>query len=443
MITVAARSARTDEQATTSPGALQRGWIWPTVVLALCHAQAIASFQILNILIDPIKASLSITDTQYSLLQGVAVAIFAALLGVPAARWADRRGRRNVILAGMAGWSMATVSCAFVASFGQLFLARVFVGIGEVFLFPAALSLIAGFAPERRLSTAVAIFGCGGPAGAAAALFGGGWIVVHHERITALIGWAEPLEAWRLAFFLCGISGLLTAILLPTIREPAPPQQDPLLDRFASVLVTVGQHWRTYAPLSGGMLLLATCVFATSAWTPTMLVRTYGLTYAEAGELTGAAALIGGPLLAWSAGIAVDRFHALGRRDGVMIVSLGFAIMLTLLSAAGGLLTSSAIAVAAWIIVFALLGTPTVLAGTAFQLVTPDRMRAQVMALHLVLMNVIALSLGPTLVAVVTENILRDPRAVGQSLSMLNVAASILAAAAFLFVRRRLARPLV
>src|SRR5580692_6957965 len=49
------------------------GWLWPILVLALCHAQAIASFQILNILTDPIKATLAISDTQYSLLQGLAV----------------------------------------------------------------------------------------------------------------------------------------------------------------------------------------------------------------------------------------------------------------------------------------------------------------------------------------------------------------------------------
>src|SRR4029077_16811266 len=131
-------------------------WVWPTLVLALCHAQAIASFQILNILIDPIKASLAISDTQYSLLQGLAVAIFAALLGIPAARRADNRSRRNVILVGACGWSLATLGCAYVTDFAQLFTARIFMGVGEVFLFPAALSLIADLAPRGRLSSAVA-----------------------------------------------------------------------------------------------------------------------------------------------------------------------------------------------------------------------------------------------------------------------------------------------
>ena len=53
-------------------------WVWAVTVLAVCHAAAVATFQILNILVEPIKASLSVTDTQYSLMQGLAVAVCAS-----------------------------------------------------------------------------------------------------------------------------------------------------------------------------------------------------------------------------------------------------------------------------------------------------------------------------------------------------------------------------
>lgn len=412
-------------------------WVWPTAVLALCHAQAIASFQILNILIDPIRSSLLITDTQYSLLQGVAVAIFAALLGVPAAHWADRRGRRNVILAGMIGWSVATGGCAFAASFGQLFVARVFVGIGEVFLFPAALSLIASVAPRHRLSTAVAAFGCGGPLGAAAALIGGGWIVAHPEWARAILPAAHAGESWRAVFILCGLSGLITATLLVSVREPLTPQPAGGDDKFGNVITQVASSWRTYLPLSFGMVLLATCVFATAAWTPTVLVRVHAMTYAHAGSLTGSAAMIGGFAFAWLAGGVIDRLSASGRRDGVILVSIAFALAFGVLSVVAGSGEANSTTVAAWIAAFALLGTPTVLAGTAFQLVAPERMRSRIMALHLVLMNVVALSCGPTLVAVLTDHAFADPTAVGQSLAVVNVTASVIALGLFVHVRAR------
>src|SRR5256885_4320345 len=91
-------------------------WVWAVAVLAVCHAAAVATFQILNILVEPIKASLHVSDTQYSLMQGLAVAIFASLLGIPAARVADRGNRRLVVLVGVVTWSAASVAGAAAQS---------------------------------------------------------------------------------------------------------------------------------------------------------------------------------------------------------------------------------------------------------------------------------------------------------------------------------------
>src|SRR6266480_815415 len=94
-------------------------WVWAVAVLAVCHAAAVATFQILNILVEPIKASLHVSDTQYSLMQGLAVAIFASLLGIPAARVADRGNRRLVVLVGVVTWSAASVAGAAARSSSQ------------------------------------------------------------------------------------------------------------------------------------------------------------------------------------------------------------------------------------------------------------------------------------------------------------------------------------
>jgi MFS family permease len=414
-----------------------RGWIWPVVVLALCHAQAIASFQILNILIDPIKATLAISDTQYSLLQGLAVAIFAALLGIPAARRADRRSRRNVILLGACGWSLATLGCAFVADFGQLFVARVFMGIGEVFLFPAALSLIADLVPRGKLSSAIAAFAIGGPVGAAAALFGGSWIVPHRAIVVGWVPSLGALEGWRIAYLICGLSGLVTAALLLTVVEPDRRREQ--LDAgssFNAVRQWIVAHWRAYATVSGGMLCLALCAFATSAWGPTALTRVHGLHLQDAGRATGTAALIGGMLLAYPSGLLVDALHRRGRADGVLLVSIALAAGLATLAALTVTATSDSTAIFAWVTVYALLGIPTILAGTALQMMTPNSMRAQIMAVHLLLMNLLALSLGPVVVAILTDKVFDRPTAVGDSLAVVDVGAAGLAAYLLLLGRR-------
>lgn len=410
-------------------------WRWPIIVLALCHAQAIASFQILNILTDPIKASLSISDTQYSLLQGLAVAIFAAVLGIPAARRADIRSRRNIILFGAVGWSLATLACAFVHNFTELFIARILMGVGEVFLFPAALSLIADLAPQGRFSSAVAVFGSGGPVGAAAALYGGSWVLPHRE---VLAGWMPVLsafEGWRIAFLLCGVTGIATSILLLTIREPARTHAAAPESSWNALRLWLAAHWRTYALVSGGMLCLALCAFATSAWVPTVLTRVHHVTLEWAGRTTASAAIIGGVLLSYPAGFLVDQLHKKGRLDGVLLVGIALAGTVAILAALGAM--AGAIAIAAWISIYAVLGIPTVLAGTALPMMTPKPMRAQVMAIHLLLMNLLSLSLGPLVVAYLTDGFFGRQTAVGWSLGAVDAGSACLAVLLLIKGRRR------
>ena len=74
---------------------------WTTVaVLALTYMFSFMDRQILVLLIDPIKADLQITDTQVSLLTGMAFAIVYALAGIPMGRLADQWVRKYVIIGG-------------------------------------------------------------------------------------------------------------------------------------------------------------------------------------------------------------------------------------------------------------------------------------------------------------------------------------------------------
>jgi MFS family permease len=396
-----------------------------------------ASFQILNILIDPIKSTLAISDTQYSLLQGMAVAIFAAMLGIPAARWADRRSRRNVILLGACGWSLATMGCAFVTDFGQLFAARIFMGVGEVFLFPAALSLIADLAPRGRLSSAVGAFGSGGPVGAAAALYGGSWVLPHRAAVVGWLPALSGLEGWRIAFLMCGLSGLVTAALLLTVMEPVRRHEALAFDNsFSLIREWVFTHWRAYTAVSGGMLCLALCAFATASWGPTVLTRVHHVALEQSGRMTAGASLIGGVLLAYPTGLWVDVLHKKGRPDGVLLVSVVLGAILAGSAVLAIMTRVDTVAVGAWVGLYALLGVPTVLAGTALAMMTPRAMRAQVMAIHLLLVNMLALALGPFVVAVVTDTVFGRQAAVGDSLGIIDAAAAGVAVCLFLSGRR-------
>ncbi|NIP87345.1 MAG: MFS transporter, partial [Planctomycetales bacterium] len=74
----------------------------------------------LNLLVQPIRQDLGISDTQISLLQGIAFAIFYSVLGVPIARLADRGNRRNIIAAGIFLWCLMTAACGLARNFVQL-----------------------------------------------------------------------------------------------------------------------------------------------------------------------------------------------------------------------------------------------------------------------------------------------------------------------------------
>ena len=87
--------------------------------------------QILSMLVGPIKADLGLSDTEISLLHGLAFAVFYTVFGIwPIGTWADKGNRRNIIAGGVFFWSLMTAVCGRMTSFAGLFAARVGVGVG-------------------------------------------------------------------------------------------------------------------------------------------------------------------------------------------------------------------------------------------------------------------------------------------------------------------------
>ncbi len=120
------------------------------VILTLAYMFSFLDRQILSLLVEPIRADLDISDTQMSLLQGLAFGIFYTLLGIPIGRLADRRSRRGIIAIGITIWCLMTTACGLAKNFTQLFLARVGIGVGEATLNPSAFSLISDYFPREK-----------------------------------------------------------------------------------------------------------------------------------------------------------------------------------------------------------------------------------------------------------------------------------------------------
>ena len=91
------------------------GW-YVVGVLSVACVLSFIDRTILSLLVGPTTRDLGVSDTQLSLLQGFAFALFYTLLGIPIAQLADRRNRRNIIAAGIAFWSIATAATSvFIA----------------------------------------------------------------------------------------------------------------------------------------------------------------------------------------------------------------------------------------------------------------------------------------------------------------------------------------
>ena len=157
-----------------------RRYAYEWYVVLVCMLAYIFSFvdrQILALMIEPIKRDLDLSDTQFSLLHGLAFSLFYAFMGIPIALLADRYSRPRIIAIGVAFWSLATAVCGLSRNFAQMFLARIGVGVGEAALSPATYSMLSDMFPRDRLGRAVGVYSIGSFIGGGLAFLIGGYVI--------------------------------------------------------------------------------------------------------------------------------------------------------------------------------------------------------------------------------------------------------------------------
>ena len=172
---------------------------WVLFMLVVVYIFNFIDRQIIGILAVPIQAELALSDTQLSLMGGLAFALFYTILGIPIAWLADRKNRTWIMTIALIAWSSMTALCGFAQNFVQLFIARLGVGVGEAGGVAPAYSLISDYFPSNQRSRALGIYAFAIPIGSALGMLIGG-------VLTNLIG-------WRLTFIVVGVLGLAIAPL--------------------------------------------------------------------------------------------------------------------------------------------------------------------------------------------------------------------------------------
>lgn len=349
---------------------------------------------ILGILVPPIKAELHLTDSELGLLGGTAFAIFYTALGVPIGWLADRLNRVRIIAVSLVLWSAFTAATGLAHGFLQLFIARLWVGVGEAGGVAPAYSLISDYFPAQQRGRALSIYSFGIPVGSAAGLLFGGLVA---SRVN-----------WRAAFLTVGVLGLILApIFIAAVREPVrggldspgPLRLKPQFRVTVRLLAGKASFWA----LSLGAATCSIMGYGMFFWLPSFFVRSYHFSLPQAAGWLSAITLAGGLAGIWLGGWSADRLGA-HRRGAYALVPAG-AFVLTVPLYAIGVLSPPSL----WIVPLFLIPTALALAWLApticaVQHLVPPEMRAIASALFLFIINLIGLGLGTWLIGRLSDH---------------------------------------
>ena len=408
-------------QSTSGSGGLRALYPWYVVfVLTLAYTCSFIDRQILTLLIEPIRRDLVITDTQMSLLGGLAFSILYTTMGIPLARLADRSNRRNLMTAGVGLWSLMTAACGLARGFWPLFGARVGVGVGEAALSPAAFSLLADYFRPQQLARAIGAYSTGVYFGAGLALMIGGAVIQRvsnaPNQVLPFIGEIFP---WQLTFFVVGLLGLPIMLLMLTIREPARrgAAVTPVSSGTPALLAFMRANRATLVCHIGAFTLYGIAIGCYLFWSPSVMMRTHGWDAPRTGFTIGLLMFVLGTLGVFSGGWLADRLAQRGHRDAVLRAGLYGVLLGAPFIVATPLLEDDRWATASLGLAIYFLAFLQGLPGAALQLVTPNPLRAQMTAIYFFIGNLIANGLGPSIPALLADYLFVDPLKLGLALS--------------------------
>lgn len=141
------------------------------------------------------------------------------MLGAPLfARLAEQRSRWLIVGVGVILWSLASGASGLAGTFVALLLTRCLVGVGEAAYGPVAPAVIADYYPVKVRGQVLAWFYMAIPVGSALGYVFGDWV-------TGTVFAGRP-EAWRWAFYLVVIPGVVLGTWCLCMRDPPRGQAD-------------------------------------------------------------------------------------------------------------------------------------------------------------------------------------------------------------------------
>lgn len=284
-----------------------------------------------------LKQELALSDAEFGLaaatMFAVAYAAASALAGL-----LTPTARRWSIAGGIVLWTTGSAALAFVQSLAGFAAAEIAIGVGQACVLPAAVTVLAGAGGAARIGRSTSSFTVGSTLGRSSSVLVAGLLIGGLAQAT--IGLIEP--SWRAVFLLTALPnlGLFGWIVLrggrvidaamnsggdaPARTMPPPGHSDHLDGTSERLRHASGNSWRSgtideqhlrWRPLIALLVAASAAVLvlqAVGVWFPTLLVRRYDLTPADAAVAAGAITLAAAPAGQALGGQIVDRWPRLG-----------------------------------------------------------------------------------------------------------------------------------
>lgn len=412
---------------------------WIVAVLFITALVSYSDRLVLSALVDPLRASLGLSDTSVSLLQGPAFTLVYVFASLGFGLLTDRVVRKYLLAAGSLIWCLATLECGLARDFWSLFAGRLAVGVGEATLIPTAVSLIADSFPPRNRGTAVGLFAMGSVIGGPMGIgLGGVLLAAARSGDFAALPLLGTLPPWRFVLVSLGLTGFIAPLLLLSFPEPA-RREGREESAFGAALGHFLAERRVLLPLYAGMALLAIGDYGIPAWAPTALERVFGWSSDNVGLamllIPAVAGVLGSVSGGWFSDLAARPRGTQARL--IVSVSMGVPAVLGAVGFAMGHAEWLLAGLGSWV----LFSTIASIGGIAtLQELAPARFRGSAMSLLTFGNTLIGLGAGPPLIALTTEHVYGTAHAVSLATASVGVVAGTLACAAFALSRRALLR---
>jgi MFS transporter, Spinster family, sphingosine-1-phosphate transporter len=256
----------------------------PRSILALLTALNLLNYFdrfVVNAVGPKIQEHLGITSSQLGLV--TSVFMIGYFVTSPVFGWlGDRYPRKGLIAAGIALWSLATAASGLAGALGTLLVMRAVVGIGEASYATLAPTIIDDVTPAKSKNRWLGVFYVAIPVGSALGVVIGANLERHF--------------GWRNAFFIAGGPGLIAAIAMLFVAEPAREETKRRDGASTSAIgdIRVLAKSRVYVWTVAGYIAQTFALGGFIAWAVPFLYRKHCLDLHIAGDAFGGVTIVSG-----------------------------------------------------------------------------------------------------------------------------------------------------